>query len=345
MPRSENNPWLHRFALATAVSALGLLAIGGLVTSHGVGLAVPDWPTTYGYNMFLFPWSKMVGGIFYEHSHRLAGSLVGFLTIILAVWLALKESRKWLRVLGWLALVLVIIQGVLGGLRVVWLKDQIGIIHACLAQSFFVLICAIALFTSKTWRLLPQKRVAAGAPDLRVVAVLFAGIVFIQLVLGATMRHEHAGLSIPDFPLAYGKVLPPLDAASLEEINRHRHQVLDLPPTTAGQIVLQMAHRVIAFGILAAAIWILRLAAKQPEAGLLRGARLLLALVVFQAVLGASTIWSNKAADVATAHVVIGALTLVASSLLAILSFRRIEAPASELATGYQLPATKGLSA
>src|SRR6476659_7666659 len=144
MARSVDNPWLNRFACLTAVITLVLVCIGGLVTSHGAGMAVPDWPTTFGYNMFFFPISKWVGGIFYEHTHRLFASGVGFLTIILAVWLGLKEERRWLRWLGLAALVAVILQGVLGGLRVVWMKDEIGIFHAALAQLYFALICAIA---------------------------------------------------------------------------------------------------------------------------------------------------------------------------------------------------------
>src|SRR2546427_9736556 len=100
---SSNNPWLHRLAVFTAVATVALLGVGGLVTSHGVGMAVPDWPTTYGYNPFLFPISKWTGGIFYEHSHRLVASGVGLLTTILAVWLWLKESRAWLRWLGVMA--------------------------------------------------------------------------------------------------------------------------------------------------------------------------------------------------------------------------------------------------
>ena len=137
MNRSTINPWLHRFAVGIAAATLVLLCFGGLVTSHGAGLAVPDWPNSYGYNMFLFPISKWVGGIFYEHTHRLVASGVGFLTIILAVWLWRKEERRWLRWLGWGALVLVALQGVLGGLRVTLLKDEIGIFHAALAQFFF----------------------------------------------------------------------------------------------------------------------------------------------------------------------------------------------------------------
>ena len=152
MARSTDNPWLTRFAILTAIATLCLISLGGLVTSHSVGMSVPDWPTTYGYNMFFFPFSKWVGGVFYEHSHRLAASAVGFLTVILAVWLWLKEERRWLRGLGILALLAVILQGLLGGLRVRWMQDELGIFHAALAQLFFVLVCSIALFSSRRWQ-------------------------------------------------------------------------------------------------------------------------------------------------------------------------------------------------
>src|SRR5436309_1267472 len=115
MIRSVVNPWLNRFALLTALATLCLIAIGGLVTSHDAGMAVPDWPTTYGYNMFFFPFSYWVGGIFYEHSHRLFASFVGLLTTILAAWLWVKESRRWLRWMGVLAFFAVVLQGLLGG--------------------------------------------------------------------------------------------------------------------------------------------------------------------------------------------------------------------------------------
>src|SRR5881394_1848811 len=153
MNRTPDNRWLHRFAVLTALATLALIGIGGLVTSHEAGMSVPDWPTSYGYNMFLLPLSKWwhVGNVFYEHSHRLFASGVGMLTMILMVWLWLKEPRKWLRWLGVAAFLAVVLQGVLGGLRVVLFKDQIGIFHATLGQLFFVLTCSIALFTSRWW--------------------------------------------------------------------------------------------------------------------------------------------------------------------------------------------------
>src|ERR1041385_7248111 len=149
---SEHSAWLHRFAVLTAACTFPLIFIGGLVTSKGAGLAVPDWPNTYGYNLFLFPPSKWVGNIFYEHGHRLFASMVGLLTTILAVWLWRKEPRRWVRRLGVIAFGTVVLQGVLGGLRVVLLKDEIGIFHACLAQAFFGLLVIIALATSPFWQ-------------------------------------------------------------------------------------------------------------------------------------------------------------------------------------------------
>src|ERR1700749_3506725 len=114
------NKSLDWFALLTALPTFVLLGAGGMVTSKGGGMSVPDWPNTYGYNMFLFPPSKWIGGIFYEHTHRLWASGVGLMTTILAVWLWRKDARKWMKWLGFAAFMLVVAQGVLGGLRVRW---------------------------------------------------------------------------------------------------------------------------------------------------------------------------------------------------------------------------------
>src|SRR5438132_14119182 len=149
---SEPSRWLNRFVWFTAVATLFLICSGGMVTSKGVGLAVPDWPTTFGYNMFLFPFSKWVGGILFEHTHRLIASAVGFLTIILAIWLWSSESRRWVRNLGLIALAGVILPGILGALRVTDLKDDIGIFHAFVAQAFLALLVLIALVTTNFWR-------------------------------------------------------------------------------------------------------------------------------------------------------------------------------------------------
>ena len=335
MPRSDFNPWLHRFAVLTALATLALLGVGGLVTSHGVGMAVPDWPTTYGYNMFFFPISMWTGGIFYEHSHRLVASGVGLLTTILAVWLWRAESRRWLRWLGVVAFLAVVIQGVLGGLCVVLFKDQIGIFHATLAQLFFALVSAIALFTGRWWteRRPPARPVSpsgvqrAGLETGALIRRLFLVttiLIFLQLILGATMRHQHAGLAIPDFPLAQGKLWPAMDADSIQNYNAQRVETTAANPITAFQIGLQMAHRLMALAILVCVgrvAW--RIGAPVSEAPLRRLAFLWLALIFIQIGLGAWTIWSNKAADVATAHVLVGALSLVTGVVGCLISFRR----------------------
>ena len=143
---------LHRFAKLVAACTVLLLLAGSLVTSTDSGLAVPDWPTTYGWNLFTFPPSMWVGGIFYEHGHRLIASGVGLLTIVLAVWLWLEDPRRWMRRLGAIALVTVILQGVLGGITVLYfLPAAVSTAHAGLAEIFFCLTIAIALFTSPRW--------------------------------------------------------------------------------------------------------------------------------------------------------------------------------------------------
>src|SRR5436189_3034675 len=159
---ARSTMWLNRFAWFAAFATLLLICSGGMVTSKGVGLAVPDWPTTFGYNMFLFPVSKWVGGIFFEHTHRLIASTVGFLTIILAIRIWRGDPRRWMRRLGFAALGAVILQGVLGGLRVTMLKDEIGIFHALLAQAFLGMLIVITLATSRLWQRLRK----AEAPSL-----------------------------------------------------------------------------------------------------------------------------------------------------------------------------------
>lgn len=298
---------MHRFAWFTSIATLFLICSGGMVTSKGVGLAVPDWPTTFGYNMFLFPVSKWVGGIFFEHTHRLIASTVGFLTIILAVWIWRVDPRRWMRNLGFAALGAVIFQGVLGGLRVTMLKDEIGIFHALLAQAFLGMLIVITFATSRLW----QRLRASDLPEVRkffrvVLATTLA--VYLQLGLGATMRHQHRDLSILDFPLAYGALIPDTSPERLAAINTWR-DARALSDVTAFQIWLQLAHRFVAVVIGIGVIASLTLARRTgPHAGILsRFADVWFLLLACQLTLGAWVIWSNKAADVATTHVAVGA--------------------------------------
>lgn len=305
--------WLHRFALLTTVATLVLICSGGMVTSKGVGLAVPDWPTTFGYNMFLFPVSKWVGGIFFEHTHRLIASAVGFMTIILAVWIWRTDDRRWLRNLGFAALGTVIIQGVLGGLRVTLLKDEIGIFHACLAQAYLGMLVVITLATSQLWRRIIPRTPPRGVPPRKLARLVIGTtiVIYLQLGLGATMRHQHRDLSILDFPTAYGSVIPDTSPARLAEINVWREARV-LSDVTASHIWLQMAHRFVALIIALAVIASLLLARRTgPDAGLLsRFSDIWFLLLCCQITLGAWVIWSNKAADIATAHVAVGASML-----------------------------------
>jgi len=176
-------PMAHRLALATLAATAVLIVLGGLVTNTGAALAVPDWPSTFGHNMFLFPWSRMVGGVFYEHSHRLAGALVGLLTVTLAAALWREGGR--LRLLGLVAVAVVLTQGVLGGLRVVLLQDTLAIIHGSLAPAFFALLAALSMLTS------PRGQVAAAAldPALKGLTVIAAALVYVQIVFGALVAH------------------------------------------------------------------------------------------------------------------------------------------------------------
>jgi cytochrome c oxidase assembly protein subunit 15 len=283
-----------------------------MVTSKNVGLAVPDWPTTFGYNMFLFPISKWVGGILFEHTHRLMGSLVGFLTIILAVWIWLREDRRWVRRLGLVVVVGVILQGILGGLRVTMMKDQIGIFHACLAQAFLALIVLIAIMTTNFWRSFARADVdLTKIRSIKIIAIMATIAIYAQLALGATMRHQHKDLAILDFPTANGAWIPDTSPGALAKINAWR-DMRALSDVDAFQIWLQMAHRFIAvlIGIVVIFFCVRVWRDAQNVTPLRRLSILWVVLFFLQFTLGAWTIWSNKAADIATAHVAVGAIML-----------------------------------
>jgi cytochrome c oxidase assembly protein subunit 15 len=323
----EPNRSLHWFAWFTAGATVLLICSGGMVTSKGAGLAVPDWPTTFGYNMFFFPFSKWVGGIFFEHTHRLIASLVGFLTIILAIWVWRSNVGRWLKILAWTSLGAVILQGVLGGLRVTLLKDEIGIFHACLAQAFLGLLVIIALALSPAWRQLSRVRPIASAKSLAIFALVISVLTYSQLALGATMRHQHRDLSILDFPLAYGTVIPATDPTTLADINRGR-EAQALSEVTAGQIWLQWWHRLIGaiVGLATVGFWFLIRRAKNRSPLLHNLSRVWLGLVIIQITLGGWTILSNKAADIATAHVAFGAMTFATGVVISALLIRSQQA-------------------
>ena len=301
-------PWVHRIAWIVATATFLLIVVGGLVTSKGAGMSVPDWPTTYGYNMFLFPYSKWVGGIFWEHSHRLIASGVGLLTLILAAATFLKDHRIWVRWIAVIAVIAVSFQGILGGLRVTLYKDQIGIFHAALAQSFFGLLLILIAITGKGF-LSGAWFADRAAASLRWLVLAGLLLTYFQIGVAATIRHQHAPLAIRDFPAAYGRLIPATDQASLLAINAGR-QADKIAPVTAGQIHLQLAHRagavILLLLVIASAVLSV---ARTPLGHWLRAWSLLwVGAILLQILLGGITIWSNKAADVATAHMALGAL-------------------------------------
>jgi len=294
--------WLHRYLRLLVLATLLLVTAGGMVTSTNSGLSVPDWPTTYGQSMFTFPVSGMVGGIFYEHGHRLIASTVGFLTIGLVVWLWRVDPRRWMRRLGLVALAAVIAQGVLGGLTVLYfLPAPISVGHAGLAQLFFCLTVSLALFTSASW----QQPVSTPVDDahLRRRMVVLTSVIYLQILVGATMRHIGAGLAIPDFPLSFGHVLPPVWSA---------------------QIAVHFAHRVgaliVTLLVLMNAGYIWARHGDRPE--LSRPAWMLVLAVALQVALGAGVVLSAKQPVVNTLHVATGATVLVTSLFITLRAFR-----------------------
>jgi heme a synthase len=303
--------WLHRYAIFVAASTAVLLYWGGLVTSTGSGLAVPDWPLSYG---MLMP--PMVGGIFYEHGHRMVATFVGILTILLAVWIQRKDERRWMRILGWTALGTVIFQGLLGGLTVLFfLPLPISVFHATLAQTFFCITVAVALFTSPFWNRAQEYSLEPGRPSLRTISLMLVLAVYAQLIIGAIMRHMGAGLAIPDFPLAFGEFIPPIESI---------------------EVLVHFLHRLGALVVAAMVVWTTIHVRKRyrGENSLLIPTILLATLLVSQIALGAFVIWSGKSVAVTTFHLVTGAALLGTSVSFMLIAHRFVKPEAAtEFAT------------
>ncbi|MFA6956659.1 MAG: COX15/CtaA family protein [Thermoanaerobaculia bacterium] len=288
--------WLRRFTKVTAFSTLLLIFAGAMVTSTSSGLAVPDWPLAYGQ---VFP--PMVGGILFEHGHRLIAATVGFLVLVQAFMLQVAEPKATVRNLGWLALAAVVVQGVLGGMTVIFqLPVAVSVGHASLAQIFLCLCVSIAFLTS---RFSESLRVAPELGELRPLSKFLVGAVFAQIVIGALMRHKGAGLAIPDFPLSLGRVVPEFTNAA---------------------IAINFMHR--AWGV-AVAIAILALGpmVRRRAVGPLRTIyATLMGAVVIQILFGAFTVWTAKSPIVTSVHVMFGAFVL-ANALVFALTAARME--------------------
>lgn len=300
---TSSQRWLHRIAILLAVGTIVLIAKGGLVHSAGAGLSVPDWPTTYGENMFTYPVEKWTGGIVYEHGHRLLASGIGMLMILVTLWVWIKDRRTWLRWLSVAALLAVIVQGVLGGLTVLMrLPTEISVSHAMLAQSFMLMAVLIAAATSRQWMSgLPAQpvKIPAGLQKLLLATVLFT---FVQILLGAITRHTYSGMAISDFPLNNGKVIP--DFATFGVAIQFAHRV--------GAVILTTM-------IITQGVRILRSDALRK---LRTPATLAMAMVIIQFLLGATVIWTREAIIPNTAHVAGGAITFTLVFLTYVRSVR-----------------------
>jgi cytochrome c oxidase assembly protein subunit 15 len=324
MNSTSYNSTLHRIALLTACATFPLIFMGGLVTSHGAGLAVPDWPNSYGYNMFLFPPRLWIGNIFYEHTHRLMAIVVGILSIALAILAWMTEPRVWVRWLCTAVLACVILQGVLGGLRVVLLQLNLAIVHACFAQAFFCLAALAAIVTSRWWANAPDQSADTRGRTLIALAAACGLAVYLQLIAGALMRHNNAGLAIPDLPLAYGQLLPPTTTTALDSINANRVWRMNLERVTLTQVWMHFSHRIGAIIVSLAAIGLaVRVLLRHREQrGLVVPAITLLVLLAAQVTLGVCTVIYRKPADLASAHVAVGALLLLTTFVLLVRAMR-----------------------
>ena len=289
---SDDTPvWLRRFTKLVAGATLFLIFAGAMVTSTGSGLAVPDWPLSYGMVM-----PPMVGGIFYEHGHRMIAATVGLLTVIQAIWLQLRETKRFVRVLGWCSVGAVIAQGVLGGVTVLLLlPHSVSIAHAALAEIFFCLNASIAFFTSTLFR--TSRAIEKGDAPTGLISLLVL-VTYVQILIGALMRHLGAGLAIPDFPMSFGHLVPSF---------------------TSLEVGVNFAHRVgglcVAALVIAVAIRLRRFESSHPLRQL---SNLLLTMVAIQIVLGGFVVWSGKQPVMTSVHVMTGAATLGLSLITAL---------------------------
>lgn len=345
---AEPQVWLRRYAKALCGATLVLILMGGLVTSHDAGLSVPDWPTTFDHNMFTYPPSQWVGaeyrgyggsGVFWEHSHRLVASVVGLMTLVFSVWLALADKRIWVVLLGFAGLMLVIVQGVLGGLTVLFgLPTAVSVSHGVIAQGFFVITIVLAYALSREWRRRKETETDTARRTFGGWSAAVLALVFAQLIAGAVMRHSGAGLAVPDFPLMGGHVVPRFDEATMARINEWRAEIAAetgrfLPPVDVGAVHLHLMHRFLAvIAVAAVAIFSVKaLRAWRANPLLMRTVLILDALVLAQFALGMWTVWSGRGPIITSLHVAGGAALLGWATLTA-LRARPAYAPAEDRA-------------
>ncbi len=312
--KSPYHIWLRRLSKLTVFSTLFLIFAGALVKSHEVGLSVPDWPTTYGKQMFAYPISEMVGGIFYEHGHRMVATIVGFFTMVQAIWLGFSQEPQWLKKIGFFALGMVILQGLFGGITVLFfLPPPVSIIHGILAQTFFMTTIVLAYGLS----IERSKRTEISGPSgVKRGAVIICGLVYVQLILGALMRHTASGMAIPDFPTMGGLWIPTFSETMIHNINSTLFD-LDIDPVSRGQVIIHFIHRLGAI-IVTGSIGFFgyKYGSFAKENKLVFAAMVsIIGIVILQFSLGAITVLSERSPYIASFHVVTGAALLGACTL------------------------------
>ena len=326
MEASAPSRGLFRAACFLVGAILFLITLGGQVTTRVAGMAVPDWPGTFGHNLFVYPWSSMTSSvfIFLEHSHRLVASGVGLITLFVTAWVFFTQPQGWARRLALAASVLVVLQGILGGQRVLQASSVLGLLHGCLAQGYLLVAGSLALVLSRFWQN-PGHGDDLARSRAKMVWFMTA-VVFTQTILGAFMRHEGPGfLSVPDFPKIYGEWMPAFwDSSVLGKINQVRATQLHWPETTGALILCQILHRTLgilaAVGILWGAIWSVRSA--MTPSWWSRGMVAWVFLAVSQMLLGISILWTGRLPEIATAHVLLGASLTLTGWLLGLASWR-----------------------
>ncbi|MCA9393078.1 MAG: COX15/CtaA family protein [Candidatus Omnitrophica bacterium] len=310
---SQDNPWLRRYTKLTVTATLFLIFAGGMVTSTGSGLSVPDWPLSYG---TLFP--PMVGGVFYEHGHRMIATCVGALTLCLAIWLAFAEVRKWIKVVGFCALGAVILQGVLGGITVLfYLPTPVSVAHGVLAQTFFLMTIFLA-YSQSVERRRRQELPEARDGRLQAAAILMLAGIYVQLILGAVMRHTGSGLAVYDFPTMAGQWWPTVNDQFLARVNDWRFEH-GLDPIARANVLYHLAHRfwAVILVIIAGVVNMFALRCRLPQKdSVLRIVFGIDAVIATQVFLGIATVLTGKGPLTTSLHVVTGAALLGLTFLL-----------------------------
>lgn len=287
------SPIARTLAVAAAWFTWPLLFVGGLVTTFRVGMAVPDWPTTFGINMFVYDFTNAAWGVFVEHGHRLYGAAVGFCVIGLTICYFVTPQRKLLRILAIIALVGVIAQGVLGGVRVRWNSTDLAFAHGCFGQLFFAFMTMIAVFAGKRWLLMGSQTQEPDQNHIRRWSIGLTGLIYGQIVLGAWLRHHGVG-----WEWHLGAALAILAAAHMVfwKIRRQRSELPELVgPAWTLTIVLLIQ---VVLGVVS--LWML-----WPLDGIAREV-------------------TNAQALIRTGHQANGALLLASSSVLALRAWRRL---------------------